>query len=126
MLVEAIRLLQDASFVASFAFLIVYPGWRGRKTWFRSPEGRQLVAAYVVFTLVLALGALRNLIGLNWTQWSGRLWLGVASYTALTGVFVWQTVNAVLARSRGRVSAPAAEGQADAESQMQGEERQPQ
>lgn len=126
MLVEAIRLLQDASFAASLAFLIVYPGWRGRKTWFRSPEGRQMVAAYTVFTLALALGALRNLIGLNWTQWSGRLWLALGTYSALVVVFTWQTVNALLARSRGRVRPPTTEGQADSEGEMQGEERQPQ
>lgn len=122
MLVGLIDILQYTSFGAALAFLVVYPGWRGRGRWFKSPEGRQLVAAYVVFALVLALAVAHNALGIDWMRWSGRLWADAAVYAALTGVFTWQVVIVLLARSRRRRPAPADRGQGDGPGEMQSQE----
>lgn len=95
-----LRVTEVAAFVTSATFPALYTLGRYRGLWYRSPEGRQLVAAYSVFTGALGLRVISVFAGRWWSGWAGRAWVAEMVYAALVVVFVWQSILVIRARSR--------------------------
>lgn len=100
MLVFVVQVAEVAAFVTCAAFPALYTLGRYRGLWYRSPEGRQLVAAYSVFTGALGLRMLSVFAPDWWARWDGRPWLAAVVYLALAAVFTWQNILVIRARSR--------------------------